>query len=320
MTKLKIPCIGMGTFGSDHASAQEVSSAIRGAISCGYRLCDCASVYQNEAEIGKIFAQALVDGIVQREDLFIMSKVWNDMHGKGDVLLSLAQTLKDLQLDYLDAYFVHWPFPNYHPPGCDVDARSPDARPFLPAEYIKVWRQMERLLDMGLVRHLGMSNMTIQKLEAILPLCKHPPELMEMELHPSFQQPELFEYCRSKGIQPVGYCPIGSPNRPERDKTSTDVADTALPEVVKVADAHGVHPAIVCLKWAVQRGQIPIPFSIHEKNYKANLESVSTDPLTQEEMDLLSHSDQNCRLVKGQVFLWEGATSWEALWDEPSEQ
>ncbi|HML46691.1 MAG TPA: aldo/keto reductase, partial [Clostridia bacterium] len=84
--------------------------------------------------------------------------------------------------------------------------------------------QMERLQEMGLARHIGMSNMTIQKLEAVLPLCRIKPALMEMELHPAFQQPELFEYCASRGIRPVGFCPVGSPNRPERDKTAEDVS------------------------------------------------------------------------------------------------
>ena len=79
------------------------------------------------------------------------------MHGKGDVLLSCAKTLKDLQLDYIDAYFVHWPFPNYHAPGCDGDSRNPDSKPFSVDAFMATWRQMERLRDMGLVRHIGMS-------------------------------------------------------------------------------------------------------------------------------------------------------------------
>ena len=117
----KIPCIGMGTFGSDRYGPEEVSAAVAGAIGLGYRLFDCASVYGNEDQIGKVFEEAFAKALVKREDLFIMSKVWNDMHGKGDVLLSLAKTLRDLRLDYVDAYFVHWPFPNYHAPGCDGD-------------------------------------------------------------------------------------------------------------------------------------------------------------------------------------------------------
>ena len=312
---VKIPPVGMGTFGSDKYSPEQVSDAVAGAIRVGYRLFDCASVYGNEDQIGKVFGEAITSGVVTREELFITSKVWNDMHGKGDILLSLAKTLKDLQIDYVDAYFVHWPFPNYHAPGCDGDARNPDSVPFSVDRFMATWRQMERVYDMGLAKMICVSNMTIAKLEAILPLCRIKPALIEMELHPSFQQQELFDYCTAHGIKPIGYCPIGSPSRPERDKTPDDVADTEMPEVVAIAKAHNVHPAIVCLKWASQIGAVPIPFSVKEAQYINNLKCVSEDPLTDEEMAVMKGIDKNCRLIKGQVFLWEGANGWEDLWD-----
>ncbi|MBQ9291047.1 MAG: aldo/keto reductase [Clostridia bacterium] len=312
----KIPCIGMGTFGSDRFTPEQVSNAVAGAIRVGYRLFDCASVYGNEDLIGQVFEQAMKEGVVKREEFFVASKVWNDMHGKGDVLLSCAKSLRDLRLDYLDFYFVHWPFPNYHAPFCDGDSRNPDSKPFSVDEFMSTWRQMERLYDMGLVRNLGMSSMTIPKLEAVLPLCRIQPTVIEMELHPCFQQPELYDYVVSKGIQPIGFCPIGSPTRPDRDMTPDDIADIQVPEVVEIAKRHQVHPAVICLKWAVQRGTLPIPFSIHENEYVSNLRCTFEDPLTDEEMAVLKTVDKNCRLIKGQVFLWPGANSWHDLWDE----
>lgn len=312
----KIPCIGMGTFGSDRFTPEQVSSAVAGAIRVGYRLFDCASVYGNEDLIGQVFEQAMKEGVVKREEFFVASKVWNDMHGKGDVLLSCAKSLRDLRLDYLDFYFVHWPFPNYHAPFCDGDSRNPDSKPFSVDEFMSTWRQMEHLYDMGLVRNLGMSSMTIPKLEAVLPLCRIQPTVIEMELHPCFQQPELYDYVISKGIQPIGFCPIGSPTRPDRDMTPDDIADIQVPEVVEIAKRHQVHPAVICLKWAVQRGTLPIPFSIHENEYVSNLRCTFEDPLTDEEMAVLKTVDKNCRLIKGQVFLWPGANSWHDLWDE----
>jgi len=311
----QMPCIGMGTFGSDRFTAEQVSDAVAGAIEVGYRMFDCAAVYGNEDRIGKVFKNAFDKGIVKREELFITTKVWNNMHGKGDVLLSMAQSLKDLQLDYIDAFFVHWPFPNYHAPGCDGDARNPDSTPFSVEAFMKTWQQCERLVDMGLAKYIGMSSMTIPKLEAVLPLCRIKPAVIEMELHPSFQQPELYDYVVSKGIAPIGFCPIGSPTRPDRDKTEDDVVDIQMPAVVEVAKAHGVHPAIVCIKWAVQRGQTPIPFSVHENEYTSNLKCVTEDPLTDEEMAKIKAADADCRLIKGQVFLWEGAKDWRDLWD-----
>jgi alcohol dehydrogenase (NADP+) len=177
------------------------------------------------------------------------------------------------------------------------------------------WAEFEKIHDKGLARYIGMSNMTIPKLEAVLPRCRIKPAFIEMEQHPSFQQQELFDYCVKKGVQLIGYCPLGSPNRPERDKAPGDVVDMELPEVVEIANKRGIHPSQVCLKWAVKRGSIPIPFSVHEKNYQANLKSVSEDPLTDAEMNALKKAERNCRLVKGQVFLWPGAKSWEDLWD-----
>ena len=310
-----IPSVGMGTFGSDKYGAEEVSAAVAGAIRCGYRFFDCASVYGNEDLIGKVFGEAFKSGVVKREELFITSKVWNDMHGPGMVSASLEKTLADLGLTYADAYFVHWPFPNYHAPGCDGDSRNSDSVPFSADRFMATWEQMEAIYDKGLARHLGMSNMTVSKLEAVLPRCRIKPELIEMEQHPAFQQEALFNYCRSQNIAVIGFCPIGSPNRPERDKAEGDVVDTELPEVAEIAKAHGIHPALVCLKWAVERPSIPIPFSVHAKNYESNLRSVTEDPLTTEEMELLKKAERNCRLVKGQVFLWPGAKGWEDLWD-----
>jgi alcohol dehydrogenase (NADP+) len=311
----EIPCIGLGTFGSDRYSHEEVSAAVSGAVRAGYRLFDCAAVYGNEDRIGEVFDNAFRSGTVKREELFINSKVWNDMHGKGNVLLSLAKTLRDLRLDYLESYMVHWPFPNYHAPGCDGDARNPDSVPFSVERFMGAWRQMERIADMGLARHIGMSNMTIPKLEAALPLCRIKPAMIEMEMHPGFQQPELYLYCVDRNILVIGFCPLGSPNRPDRDKAPGDIVDTEISEIAAAARAHGIHPALVCLKWAAQRGQVPIPLSVHEKNYLANLRCVTEDPLTDAEMAAIARADKNCRLIKGQVFLWEGAKGWEDLWD-----
>ena len=311
----KIPAIGMGTFGSDNYEADEISNAVAGALEGGYRLFDCAAVYYNEDQIGQVFKNAFDKGIVTREEITVTTKVWNDMHGKGDVLLSLAKSLRDLQLDYVDIFFVHWPFRNYHAPGAHGDSRNPDSKPFSVDEFMETWRQCERIVDMGLAKHIGMSNMTIPKLEAILPLCRIQPAAIEMELHPSFQQPELYDYCVEHNIQPIGFSPIGSPERPERDRTPDDVADIEMPEIASIAKAHNVHPAIICLKWAVQRGQIPIPFSVKEEFYMDNLRYVTEDPLTDEEMELIKGADKNSRLIKGQVFLWEGADDWKDLWD-----
>ncbi|GHU70552.1 aldehyde reductase [Bacteroidia bacterium] len=310
-TGAKIPAVGLGTFGSDNYDAATIANAVEQAIRLGYRHIDCASVYGNEKEIGAAIAKVINEGIVTREELWITSKVWNDSHHR--VAESARQSLKDLRLDYLDLYLVHWPFPNHHAPGVTVDSRDDNAKPYIHEDYMQTWRAMEKLVDEGLVRHIGTSNMTVPKLELLLCDCRIKPACNEMEMHPHFQQPELFDFVNKNGMIAIGYCPIGSPNRPERDKTADDTVPIEDPVIVAIAQAHNVHPAVVCIKWAVQNGQIPIPFSVKPEKFMSNLRATVEDPLTADEMQAIKAIDKNNRFIKGQVFTWKGAT-WEDLW------
>jgi diketogulonate reductase-like aldo/keto reductase len=310
----KIPVVGLGTFGSDSVSAQQIADAVYDAATVGYRHFDCASVYGNEDKIGHSFTK-MIRGGLKREELWITSKLWNDKHGEADVIASCKKSIADLQLDYLDLYLVHWPFPNFHPPGCDVNFHDPNAKPYIHESFMKTWRQMEKLVEMGLVKHIGTSNVTIPKLKLILRDAKIKPAVNEMELHPHFQQPELFKFVVDNGIVPVGYSPVGSPGRPERDRTPEDTVDIEDPVIVGIAKRLGIHPATLCVKWAAQRGQVPIPFSVTRKNYLGNLKCVTTEPLTAEDMAAIAKIDRQCRLIKGQVFCWKDNQPWEDLWD-----
>jgi diketogulonate reductase-like aldo/keto reductase len=309
-----LPAIGLGTFGSDAVAAETVAHAVLGAVSAGYRHVDCASVYGNEQAIGRSLKQLLASG-VRRDELWITSKLWNDKHAASDVILSCEQSLRDLQLDYLDLYLVHWPFPNYHPPGCDVHARSADASPYIHERYMATWRSMERLVAMGLVRHIGTSNMTVPKLELLLRDADIRPAVNQMELHPHFQQTEFFRWVMDRGIAPVGYSPLGSPGRPARDRTPADTVDMEDPVIVAIAGRLGVHPSAVCLRWAIQRGGAAIPFSVNPANYLSNLRAAVMPRLVDEDMRAIAGIDRGCRLIKGQVFLWREGQSWEDLWD-----
>jgi len=313
-TGAKIPAIGLGTFGSDRFAATEIAEAVFGAAAIGYRHFDCAAVYGNEIEIG-VSIQKIMSSGIRREELWITSKLWNDKHAEEDVIPACQQTLNDLQLEYLDLYLVHWPFPNHHAPGVDVNSRDLHAVPYIHSNFMKTWRQMEKLVEMGLIRHIGTSNMTIPKLKLLLRDAKIKPAANEMELHPHFQQPEFFKFCIDNQIAPIGFAPIGSPTRPDRDKLPDDTVDIEDPVIVKIANRLNVHPAVICVKWAVQRGQIPIPFSVFAVEYWSNLKAAVTEPLTEEEMREIACIDKNNRLIKGQVFLWQGAKDWQDLWD-----
>ncbi len=304
-----MPGIGLGTFGSDRFSAEQVARAVEGALEVGYRHFDCASVYENQDLIGTV-----LEGF-PRAQLWITSKLWNDDHAPKDVLPACERSLAELRTDYLDMYLVHWPFPNFHPPGCDVSARSPNARP------VCSQRVHGNLARDGTARRsrLGQAHRHFQhddsQAGAVVARRRIAPAVNEMELHPHFQQPDLFSYVLGKAIQPIGFCPIGSPTRPDRDRTPDDTVDIEDPVIVSIAKDHGVHPAVICVKWAVQRGQTPIPFSIKRNEYESNLASVVTEPLTADEMLAIAGTDKNNRLIKGHVFLWKQDQSWEDLWD-----
>ncbi|MBN1760599.1 MAG: aldo/keto reductase [Chitinispirillaceae bacterium] len=310
----RLPMIGLGTFGNDRYSPQQIAEAVRYALSIGYRHIDCASVYGNEDAIGCIVEEAIRSGI-PREELWITSKLWNDKHAEEDVIPSCEKTLKDLHLDYLDLYLIHWPFPNFHAKGVDVSSRDPNARPYIHAAYMKTWCQLEKLVKAGKVRHIGTSNMTIPKLRLLLRDAEIKPVSNEFESHPHFQQLELFEFLQANDIVPIAFSPIGSPCRPERDRTPQDTVDIEDPVIVKIAEQYGVHPAVICIKWAIARGQIPIPLSVTPSKIRSNLEATITPLLSDGEMKEIAGIDKNCRLVKGQVFLWKTEQSWEALWD-----
>ncbi|MEO6207024.1 MAG: aldo/keto reductase [Candidatus Limnocylindrales bacterium] len=313
-TGATMPAIGLGTFGSERVPADVVAEAVLGATQVGYRHIDCAAVYGNEALIGQALEGVRAGG-VDRADLFITSKLWNDKHQPADVRPTFLRSLRDLRLDYLDLYLIHWPFPNVHAFGVDVTSRAANAQPYIHEAYLATWRELEKLVGEGLVRHIGTSNMTIPKLELLLRDARIRPAANEMELHPHFQQPDLFDYVVAHGIQPIGFSPIGSPGRPDRDKLPDDTVDTEDPVIVEIAERLGVHPAVVCVKWAVQHGQVPIPFSTRRANYLANLRAVVQDPLSDDEMRAIAAIDRNSRLIKGQVFLWKDGQPWEDLWD-----
>ena len=133
---------------------------------------------------------------------------------------------------------------------------------------------------------------------------------------PHFQQPELFDFLVVEDILPVGFCPIGSPSRPDRDRTSEDTVDTEDSVILKIAIRIGVHPAVVCIKWAVQNGQVAVPFSVKRHQFESTIVAVCDEPLTQEDMQAIASIDKNCRLIKGQVFLWKEDQHWRDLWDE----
>ena len=309
-----MPRIGLGTFGSDRYDAVTVARAVRVAAEIGFRHFDLAAVYGNEREVGA----ALRGSGVPREAMWVTGKLWNSRH--DDPERACEESLRDSGLHAYDLYLVHWPFPNHHAPGVDGGARDPRAVPYRHEAYMEVWRGMERLVERGLARHIGTSNMTIRKLEGVLREAAILPAANEMEMHPHFQQPALFDFLRSRDVLPIAYSPLGSPGRPERDRSPEDARDLDDPAILRIAARRGVSPAAAILGWAATRGAVPIPFSVKRPQMEEALEAVRGAPLTPDEMARFAELDRGNRLIKGQVFLWPDAKDWRDLWDDEASE
>lgn len=161
--------------------------------------------------------------------------------------------------------------------------------------------------------------MNIPKIESVWQEMKIKPVVNECELHPHLRQDELIAYLKEKNVLPIAHTPLGSPHRPERDRTTEDTNCLQDPAILEIAQAHGIHPVSVVLKWAVQRGTLPVPFSISRSHILSNLRCCTEDLLTNAEMEKINNIGTQCRLIKGTVLLWEGAPDWHCLWDEQGE-
>jgi len=191
----EMPALGLGTWKSNPG---EVYAVVREAIKIGYRHIDCAAFYGNEPEIGQAFVDAFDAGDVKREDLWVTSKLWNNAHLKKDVRPALEKTLKDLQLDYLDLYLIHWPVALK--PGVQFPSSVNDFLSLDDAPTAATWEAMEACAKNGLSKHIGVSNFSIKKIRELLDDCEIKPEVNQIELHPFHQQPEMLEFCNKENI------------------------------------------------------------------------------------------------------------------------
>ena len=307
----KMPALGLGTWKS---AKGEVYTAVKTAIEIGYRHFDCALVYGNEQEIGQAFADAMNEGTVKREELWITSKLWNNSHEKQYVLPSINTTLKDLQLDYLDLYLIHWPVALKR--AVAYPQTGEDMLSLTDIPLSETWAEMIVLKEMGLTRHIGVSNFSIKKLEEVTAATGIRPEANQLELHPFLQQWPTVDYCRQHGIVLTGYCPLGSSDRPANRIVDGEPKLFENEVIRSLAQARGCSAAQLMLAWAVNRGTSVIPKSVNAGRLQENLAAADIK-LTEQEMNAMRELDLQYRYIKGNFWCLEGSDyTLESLWDE----
>ncbi|XP_043392434.1 1,5-anhydro-D-fructose reductase isoform X6 [Chelonia mydas] len=270
-----------------------VQEALQVALDAGYRHFDCAYFYQNEAAIGAAFEKTLGEGRLKRDDLYVL---WNSFHAPQDVKPAFLKSLTMLKLDYLDLYLMHSPmgFLNINEelmPQKDGLLLQSDV------DYVDTWKAMEKLVDEGLVKSVGVSNFNISQLERLLSVCRIKPAANQVELHPYLTQPELVEYCRSKGIVLIAYSPFSCPALPRPTGKNSPVPLLENPTVNEIAQKHGKTSAQVLIRFHLQRGIATIPKSITPSHIVENAE-VYDFQLTHKEIQTLEGLNCNMRFIK----------------------
>ncbi|MCI0334553.1 MAG: aldo/keto reductase [Planctomycetes bacterium] len=301
----RMPAVGLGLW---KVETEKAARTIEDAVQCGYRHFDSAYDYGNEAETGVGLRQALASGMCKREDLWITTKLWNAYHAPQHVRPALEQSLKYLQLDYLDLFLIHFPislrfvpFERY-PPGWFYDPEAPQPR-MEPAgvPIADTWRAMEELVRGGLVRNIGVSNFNVSLLRDLLSYAEIAPAVLQVEMHPFLTQEKLLRFCREQGITVTAFSPLGASSYYSIGMAGE--GESALEQLVvrDAAKRHEKSLAQILLRWGVQRGTAVVPKTTRAERLRENL-AIFDFALTAEEMSAIGALNRNRRFNDPGVF------------------
>ncbi|XP_043708357.1 NADP-dependent D-sorbitol-6-phosphate dehydrogenase-like [Telopea speciosissima] len=286
----KMPIIGLGVW---RVEGKTIKDLLTTAIKIGYRHFDCAAEYKNETEVGEAFKEAFQTGLVKREDLFITTKLWNSDH--GHVLEACKDSLKKLQLEYLDLYLVHFPVATKHT-GVGTTGSALDKDGVLEIDTTisleTTWHAMEELVSLGLVRSIGISNFDIFVTRDCLAYSKVKPAVNQIETHPYFQRESLVKFCIKHGISITAHTPLGGAAANTELFGSVSCLDD--PVIKGLAEKYKKTVAQVVLRWGIQRNTVVIPKSSKAQRLQENFEVFDFE-LTNEDMKLIKSVDQKYR-------------------------
>ncbi|QLQ80721.1 hypothetical protein HG537_0E00740 [Torulaspora globosa] len=302
---MQMPLVGLGCWKiPNEVCALQVYEAIK----IGYRLFDGAQDYGNEKEVGEGIRRAIQEGLVKREELFVVSKLWNSFHDPKNVKRALQRTLDDMQLDYLDLFYMHFPiaqkfvpFEEKYPPGLYTGVQD-EQEGVISLENVPIidtYRALESLVDEGLIKSIGISNFSAALVMDLLRGCRIKPVALQIEHHPYLTQERLVDYVNQQGIQLVAYSSFGPQSFVEMGYELAKSTPTLFENktVVDIAAAHGsnVSPSQVLLRWATQRNIAVIPKSSRQERLARNLKIDKTLTLSDSELSSLSSLNKNLR-------------------------
>eukprot|EP00245_Coleochaete_scutata_P008921 TRINITY_DN2823_c0_g1_i1.p1 TRINITY_DN2823_c0_g1~~TRINITY_DN2823_c0_g1_i1.p1 ORF type:complete len:339 (+),score=69.72 TRINITY_DN2823_c0_g1_i1:73-1017(+) len=286
----EMPLIGMGVW---RAEPGQLGILIKEAIQIGYRHFDCAADYGNEKEVGEAIAAVLAEGLVKREELFITTKLWNSDH--GHVREACVDSLKNLKLDYLDLYLVHFPIATKHTGvGTTSSAMGDDGVLDIDVTVSleSTWHHLEDLVKDGLVRSIGISNYDVFLTRDALAYAKIKPAVNQIEIHPYFQRDSLVKFCQKFGVSITAHTPLGGGVANTEWFKSTSPLDDAL--IQELGKKYGKTAAQVCLRWAIQRNTVIIPKSNRVARLQENFDVFDFE-LSEDDMAKLKGVDRNAR-------------------------
>ncbi|KAK7099566.1 1,5-anhydro-D-fructose reductase-like isoform X2 [Littorina saxatilis] len=281
-----VPVIGLGTYMPDEGE-EDVIKAVKAAVRCGYRHIDCAAIYRNERAVGHALKELIVEGIIQREDIFVVSKLWNTCHQPDLVKPSLIKTLEDLGLKYLDLYLMHWPMG--YKEGCDLLPKDASGKViFSDVDYLETWKAMEDCVDLGLVKDIGCSNFNSEQLQRLLDEARIKPAVNQFEVNCYMNNRKLIEFCQANNIVVTAFGPLGTPSKEGSLPLLKEAAITQLAAKYKKT------PAQIALRFLVQQDISIVPKSVTPARIEENFK-IFDFRLTPEEMAQLINLNKNFR-------------------------